>query len=76
MNGILKLHGNPTGALFIIASTALQYALQNRSESASNVFKLVYSQMENFHGYAKFFSNYNKFWVITTYKILTTSFNH
>ena len=28
------------------------------------MFKKIYSQVENFHKYAKFLSNYNKFWVL------------
>ena len=34
------------------------------SKAASNLFKLIYSQIENFHHKSKFLSNYKKFWVL------------
>ena len=43
---ILKMHKNPAGAHFIIASR-ICYTKQI-SKSVSNVFKLVCSQIENF----------------------------
>ena len=62
MYWIPKKHKHPTGKRFIIASK--QCATKQISTAVSNVFKLIYSQVENFHKKAKFLSNYNKFWVL------------
>lgn len=48
--------------MFIIASK--QCSTKQISTSVSNAFKLIFSQVENFHKKAKFLSNYNKFWVL------------
>lgn len=55
------MHRNRTGARFIIASKI--FSTKQISKSASNIFKLIYSQIENAHKNTKFLSNYNKFWV-------------
>ena len=34
------------------------------SKVVFNAFKLIYSQIENFHRKSKFFSDYNRFWVL------------
>ena len=57
-----KKHKNPTGKRFIIASK--QCATKQLSKAVSQVFKLIFNQIENFHKNAKFLSNYNKFWVL------------
>ena len=57
-----KMHKNPTGQRFIIASKFC--STKPLSRTISSVFNLIYSQMENFHLKAKFLSNYNKFWVL------------
>jgi len=57
-----KMHKNPTGKRFIIASK--QCSTKQISTSVSKVFKLIYNQVENFHTKAKFLSNYNQFWVL------------
>ena len=59
---IPKLHKNPAGSQFIIASK--NCSVKPLSKAVSNVFKLIYSQMENFHRKFKFLSNCNKFWVL------------
>ena len=61
MYWIPKLH-NPVGSRFIIASK--NCSTKPLSKAASNVFKLIYSQIENFHRESKLLSNYNKFWVL------------
>ena len=61
MYWIPKLH-NPVGSRFIIASK--NCSTKPLSKAASNVFKLIYFQIENFHREFKFLSNYNKFWVL------------
>ena len=62
MRWIPKMHKNPVGAHFIIASKIC--ATKQISKFVSNVFKFVYSHIENFHKNTKFFSNYSKFWVL------------
>ena len=62
MYWIPKKHKQPTGKRFIIASK--QCSTKQISSAVSNVFKLIYKQVENFHKKAKFLSNYNKFWVL------------
>ena len=57
-----KMHNNQVGASFIIGSK-ICFAKQI-SKSVSNIFKLVYSQIENFYKNARFLSNYNKFWAL------------
>ena len=56
---IPKLHKNPVGSRFIIASK--NCSTKPLSKAVSNTFKLIYSQIENFHHKSKFLSNYNKF---------------
>ena len=34
------------------------------SKAVSNVFKVIYLEIENFHRKSKFLSNYNKFWLL------------
>ena len=60
--GFLILHKNPTGVRFVIASK-ICFAKQI-SKYVSNVFKLLYSQIGNFHKNAKFLSSFNRFWVL------------
>ena len=58
MYWIPRIHKNPTGTRFIIASR------KQISKSISTVFMLVYSQIEYFHKNVKFLSNHYKFWVL------------
>ncbi len=62
MYWIPKMHKNPSGARFIIASK--QCSTKQISKAVSNAFKLIFHQIENFHKKAKFLKNYNKFWVL------------
>ena len=62
MYWIPKLHKNPLGSPFIIASE--NCSTKPLSKAVSNVFKFIYSQIENFHCKYKFLSNYNGFWVL------------
>ena len=73
MYWIPKKHKHPTGKRFIIASK--QCSTKQISTSVSNVFKLIYSQVENFHKKAKFLSNYNKFWVLQNCNPVLESLN-
>ena len=57
-----KMHKNPSGCRFIIASK--NCSTKPLSKAVSSAFKLIFNQVERFHTKAKFFSNYNKFWVL------------
>ena len=68
MYWVPKMHKNPTGAHFIIAS---KYVPQNKF---LNLFPMsLHSQIENFHKNTKFYQIITSF---GSYKILTPSFNH
>ena len=81
---IPKLHKNPVRSPFIIASN--NCSTKRLSKAVFNLFKLIYSQIENFHHKSKFLFNYNKLCCIperkSKYKIpfnkstLKTSFKH
>jgi len=73
MYWIPKKHKEPTGKRFIIASK--QCSTKQISTAVSNAFKMIYKQVENFHKYAKFLSNYNKFWVIQNSNPIINSLN-
>ena len=62
MYWIPKLLKNPVGSRFVIASK--NCSTKPLPKAVSNVFKLIYSQKENFHRKSKCLSNYNKFWVL------------
>lgn len=68
-----KKHKQPTGIRFIIASK--HCSSKGISKSISQVFKLIYRQVENFHTRAKFLSNYNKFWVLQNCNPVLESLN-
>ena len=57
-----KLHKTPIEARFIIASR--KCSTKPLSKAVSKVFKLIQSQMENFHEKSKFYKRYRKFWVV------------
>jgi hypothetical protein len=57
-----KMHKNPSGFRFIIASKTC--STKPISKSVSSAFKLIYKQVESYHANSKFFANYNKFWVL------------
>ena len=57
-----KMHKTPSGCRFIIASK--NCSTKPLSKAVSSAFKLIFNQVERFHTKAKFFSNYNKFWVL------------
>ena len=66
MYWIPKMHKNPIGARFIIAST--NSSNKPLSKMISNVFKMIFKQIENFHDKSRFYSNYNLFWVLENSK--------
>ena len=57
-----KMHKTPSGQRFIIASK--HCSSKPLSKAVSSAFKLIFNQIERFHTNAKFFKNYNKFWVL------------
>ena len=57
-----KLHKTPIEARFIIASR--KCSTKPLSKAVSKVFKLIQSQMENFHKKSKFYNRYRKFCVV------------
>ena len=65
MYWIPKFHKNPVGSRFIIASR--NCSTKPLSKAMSNVFKPIYSQIENFYHKSKLqkiLSIYKKFWVL------------
>ena len=56
-----KLHKNPVGSRFIIASK--NSSTKPLPKAISNVFKRIYYQIENFHIKSELLSNYTKSWV-------------
>ena len=74
MYWIHNIHKNPTGARLIIICKI--FSTKQISKSVSNVFKLVYSQIENFHKNAKFLLNYDAFWVLQNSELIIQSLNN
>ena len=69
-----KMHKNPVGARFIIASKLC--STKQISKAVSSAFKLVYRTTENFHQNARYESNYNKFWVLQNADPVLSSLNN
>lgn len=57
-----KLHKTPSDARFIVASSTC--STKPLSSAISNVFKLIFQQVKNFHAKSTFYSRYKKFWVL------------
>ena len=57
-----KMHKNPIGHRFIIASS--RCSTKVLSKEVSKAFKLIFKQIQSFHDKSKFYSNYKKFWVV------------
>ena len=57
-----KMHKSPVGARFIVASKTC--STKPLSQVISNVFKMIYKHIENFHKKSFFYSNFQKFWVV------------
>ena len=62
MHWIPKMHKSPIGARFIVASKTC--STKSTASAVSKAFKLITSQIENFHNKSKFYQNYNKFWIV------------
>ena len=61
-----KMHKNPTGARFIIASKKCSTKLL--SKAVSKAFKLIFHQIEHFYDKSHFYKSFNQFWVIENSK--------
>jgi len=61
-----KMHKNPIGARFIVASKKCSTKLL--SKSVSKVFKLIFHQTQNFYDKSHFYSSFKQFWVIENSK--------
>ena len=59
MYWIPKMHKNPIGARFIVASKTC--SIKPITKVISRIFKMFFSQIENFHHKSKFYSNFKKF---------------
>ena len=57
-----KMHKNPSGARFIVASS--KCSTKPLSKNISHIFKLIFDQVQNFHLKSKFYGNINCFWVV------------
>ena len=76
MYWIPKFHKNPVGSRFIIASK--NCSTNPLSKAVSNVFKPIYSQIENFYHKSKLqkiLSNYKKFWVLQNFNPVIKNIN-
>ena len=71
---IPKMHKNPTGACFIIAFKIC--SAKQISTSVSNIFKLVFFQIESFLKNAKFLLNYKTFYVLQNSDLIIHSLNN
>ena len=70
---IPKLHKNPIGSRLIKASKNSSNKLLPKA--VSKKFKLIFSQVENFHHNSIFISNYNKFWVLQIVDLVSENIN-
>ena len=57
-----KMHKNPIGARFIVASN--QCSTKPLTKVVSKIFKMIFTHVENFHKKTLFYSNFKKFWVV------------
>ena len=57
-----KMHKNPSGARFIVASS--KCSTKPLSKTVSYIFKLISDQVQNFHLKSKFYANINCFWIL------------
>ena len=62
MYWIPKMHKNPVGSRYIVASS--KCSTKQLSSGVSKAFKLIFNQVNNFHDKSHFYSNFNKFWVV------------
>ena len=68
-----KMHKNPIGSRFIVASKIC--STKKLSADVSKIFKLFFNQVRNFHDKSKFYSSYNKFWVVDNSSSILSKIN-
>ena len=62
MHWIPKMHKDPIGCRFIIASK--DCSTKPLTQAVSKVFKMIFNTVESFHNKSLFYSRINKFWVV------------
>ena len=63
-----KMHKNPSGSRFIVASSVC--STKPISTVVSTIFRKIFEQVKSFHSKCLFYRNYNRFWVIQNSKSL------
>ena len=74
MYWIPKMHKNPVGFRFIIASP--QCTLKHLAKDLTAIFRLFYKKIERYHQKGKVWSGVNKFWIIQNTKPIIHSINN
>ena len=70
---IPKMHKNPVGFRFIIASP--QSSMKKLAKDLTAIFRLFYKKIEKYHQKGKVWSGINKFWIIQNTKPIIQSIN-
>ena len=68
-----KMHKNPIGARFIIASKFS--SLKLLSKDITSIFRLIFAHVKKYHGKATFFSGIKQFWVVENNSDVTSAIN-
>ena len=74
MYWIPKMHKNPVGFRFIIASP--QCTLKHLAKDLTAIFRFFYEKIERYHQKGKVWSGVNKFWIIQNTKPIIHSINN
>ena len=74
MYWIPKMHKNPVGFRFIIASP--RCTLKHLAKDLTAIFRLFYKKIERYHQKGKVWSGVNKFWIIQNTKPIIHSINN
>ena len=68
-----KMHKNPIGARFIIASKFS--SLKPLAKDLSNIYSLFFKQVKRYHHKTKYYSGMNRFWVVENNSEIVNVFN-
>ena len=74
MYWVPKMHKNPVGFRFIIASP--QCTLKHLAKDLTAIFRLLYKKVEKYNQKGKVWSGVNKFWIIQNTKPIIQSINN
>ena len=74
MYWIPKMHKSPIGSRFIIASK--KCSNKPLSEAVSNIFKMIFAHVRSFNNKSRFYSGFNKFWVVENSFPVIEKLNH